>query len=146
MRRTPEALTGALVAGGLSLLLTGCTAGSTDPGCGECVEELAQVREQVESLPDVERLVTLEKYPASPTNGAGVTVELRSRSTGDDQVVDEVAEIVWKSELWPVDVVDVSVEDASDALLHGDSPYDFRDDSRDHASYVEQWGPRPVTE
>lgn len=146
MPRRLSAVTVALVVGGLSALLTGCTAGSTDPGCGECVEELAQVRKEIESLPDVKRLLTLKKYPASPTNGAGVTIELRSRSTGDDQVVQEVAGIVWKSELTPVDVVDVTVEDASGELVHGGSPYDFRDDSRDYPSFEELWGPRPGDE
>lgn len=143
-------VTGALLGGALATLLTGCTAGtvagSTDPGCGECVEELAQVREEIESLPDVTQLLTLRTYPASPTNGAGVKIELRSRSTGDDQVVEEIARIVWKSELAPVDVVDVTVEDASGELVHGGSPYDFRDDSRDYPAFEEQWGPRPVAE
>lgn len=146
MPRSLTAVTGALVASGLAALLTGCMAGSTDPGCGECVEELAQVRKEIESLPDVKRLLTLKKYAASPTNGAGVKIELRSRSTGDDQVVQEVAGIVWKSELTPVDVVDVTVEDASGELVHGGSPYDFRDGSRDHPSFEELWGPRPVEE
>ena len=118
-------------------------AGGTDPGCGECVDELAQVRQQIEALPDVKRLKTLEKYAASPTNGAEVAVELRTRSTGDEQVVAEVARVVWQSDLAPVDVVTVSVVDASGALLHGDSPYDFRADSPQHETYVEQWGERP---
>lgn len=125
--------------------LTACaSAGSTDPGCGECVEELAQVRERIEGLPDVSRVRTLEKYPASPTNGAEVTVELRTRSTGDEQVVQDVARVVWQSDLLPVDVVTVSVVDASGELRHGGSPYDFRDDAPEHETYEQRWGPRPV--
>ena len=125
--------------------LTACaSAGSTDPGCGECVEELAQVRERIERLPDVSRVRTLEKYPASPTNGAEVTVELRTRSTGDEQVVQDVARVVWQSDLVPVDVVTVSVVDASGELRHGGSPYDFRDDAPERKTYEQRWGPRPV--
>ena len=125
--------------------LTACaSAGSTDPGCGECVEELARVREEIEGLPDVSRVKTLDKHPASPTNGAEVAVELRTRSTGDEQVVEDVARVVWQSDLVPVGVVTVSVVDASGELRHGASPYDFRDDAPEHEAYERRWGPRPV--
>lgn len=139
------------------LALTACTSsgGEADPsasdpsgrGCGECTEELAAVRADVEALPDVEELATLETYSDSPTNAAGVQVELRTRSTGDASVMDQVAEIIWKSRLAPVDEVFVTVEDASGELVRGGgSPYDFTEHSRDHDTYVERWGPRPVTE
>lgn len=129
------------------LVASGCAnAGSTDPGCGECVEELAAVRTEIEALPDVKKLVTLNKYPSSPTNGATVDVELDSKSVGDSGVVEEVARIVWQSELTPVDWVEVVVEDASGELVHGDSPFHFLEQGREYESYVEQWGPRPVEE
>jgi hypothetical protein len=139
------------------LVLTACTSldggagpATTDPrgrGCGECTEELAAVRADVEALPDVEEVATLETYSDSPTNGAGVQVELRTRSTGDAAVMDQVAEIIWKSRLAPVDEVFVTVEDASGELVRGGgSPYDFTERSRQHDTYVEQWGPRPVAE
>ena len=138
------------------VLLSGCTSSGeggrgddpADPpsetGCGECVEELAAVRADIEALPDVEELLTLETYTGSPTNGAGVRVELRSASTGDPAVMDDVAEIVWQSRLAPVDEVFVTVQDASGELVRGGSPYDFTDDGRERATYEEQWGPRPV--
>ena len=139
------------------LMLTACTSSdgeadpsTTDPsgrGCGECTEELAEVRADVEALPDVKELATLETYSDSPTNGAGVQVELRTRSTGDAAVMDQVAEIIWKSRLAPVDEVLVTVEDASGELVRGGgSPYDFTEHSRHYDAYVEQWGPRPVAE
>lgn len=138
------------------LLMSACTSSErgspaddpADPaaesGCGECIEELADARTVIEALPDVEELVTLETYSASPTNGAGVRVELRARSTGDPAVVDEVGRVIWQSRLAPVDEVFVTVEDASGELVRGSSPLDFADTSRQHATYVEQWGPRPV--
>lgn len=140
-----------------ALLMSGCTSsdgerargdGATDPtsgaGCGDCVEELADVRADIEALPDVKELLTLTTYAASPTNGAGVKVELRSASTGDPAVIDEVGRIVWQSRLYPVDEVFVTMEDASGALVRGNSPFDFTETSREHASYEEEWGPRPV--
>jgi hypothetical protein len=139
------------------LLLTSCTSSDADgsraddpvdpsagAGCGECVEELAEVRAEIVALPDVEELLTLETYDASPTNGAGVRVEVRSASTGDPQVIDEVARIVWQSRLAPVDEVFVTVEDASGELVRGGSPFDFTDAGGQRAAYEERWGPRPV--
>ena len=141
------------------LLMSGCTSSdggsasgddpadpTTAPGCGECVEELAAVRTEVEALPDVKELLTLDTYADTPTNGAGVQVELRSRSTGDPAVIDEVARIIWQSDLTPVDEVFVTVEDSSGELVRGGSPFDFTATSRQHATYEEQWGPRPVEE
>jgi hypothetical protein len=141
-----------------ALLLSACTSSdsgtatpddpsgtSSEAGCGDCVEELADVRSEIEALPDVRELLTLETYRESPTNGAGVRVELRTRSTGDAAVVDEVGRIVWQSRLAPVDEVFVTVEDASGELVRGSSPLDFTDTGRRHDTYVEQWGERPVT-
>lgn len=140
MRRIVTTLVWAVVMGAS----TACTgAGSTDPGCGECVDELAQVRKQIKALPDVKQLLTVKKYGASPTNGATVRAEIVSSATGDTGVADEVARIVWQSELAPVDVVMVTLEDATGELVPS-LPYDFRDDSRDVATYAEQWGQRPT--
>ena len=50
---------------------------------------------------------------------------------------------MWQSDLAPVDVVTIAIQDAAGDLVPS-LPYDFRDDSRDHASYEEQWGPRSV--
>ena len=140
MRRTVWTLVLAMV----MAVTAGCAnAGSTDPGCGECTDELAQVRRQVEALPDVARIKTLQKYGASPTNGATVKLEIRSRGTGDTGVADDVAEIVWKSRLVPVDVVMVTIEDSTGELVPT-LPYDFRADSPQHETYVQQLGERPV--
>lgn len=140
------------------LLLTGCTSsdsgargnGPSDApsvvGCGECTAELVDVRAEIEALPDVKELVTLEIYADTPTNGAGVQVELRSTTTGDPAVMDEVGRIIWQSRLTPVDEVFVAVEDAAGELVRGSSPYDFNDHGRPYDAYVGQWGPRPVGE
>lgn len=131
--------------GGPDAGATGSTGSSPEDGCGDCTEELAAVRADIEALPDVRELATLETYTGSPTNGAGVQVELRTRSTGDPSVMDEVAEIIWKSDLAPVEEVFVTVEDASGELVRGGgSPFDFTETSRQHDTYVQQWGQRPV--
>ena len=148
-----------------ALLLSACTSsdgGSATPGdpsgttsevgCGDCAEELADVRSGIEALPEVRELVTLETYRGSPTNGAGVRVELRARSTGDagvvagvvDEVVAEVGRVVWQSRLAPVDEVFVTVEDASGELVRGSSPLDFTETGSQHDTFVEEWGERPL--
>lgn len=141
------------------LFLTACTssdgggARADDPagqdssgageGCGDCEAELADVRAQVEELADVKRIQTLEMYGATPTNGETVDLEIYSRSVGDTGLADEVAKIIWQSELAPIDVVTIAIQDSAGDLVPS-LPYDFRDGSRDHASHEEQWGPRPV--
>jgi hypothetical protein len=121
---------------------TGGTSGVA--GCGECTEELATLRGRIEDLAGVRELVTLHTYADSPTNGAGVKVELRSTGSGDSGVQDRVAELVWKSPIAPLDEVVVAVEDA-DGELVATLPYDFTATGRQHDTYVEQWGERPVT-
>ena len=91
MRRIATTLVWAVVMGAS----TACTsAGSTDPGCGECVDEMAEVRKQIKALPDVKQLLTLKKYGASPTNGATVRAEIVSSATGDTGVADEVIGLI----------------------------------------------------
>ena len=116
---------------------------SAAPGCGECEAQLADVRAQVEALADVKRIRTLEKYGATPTNGETVDLEIYARGVGDTGLADKVARIVWQSELAPVDVVTIAIQDSAGDLVPS-LPYDFRDDSRQRATYEEQWGPRPV--
>ncbi|PKH41303.1 hypothetical protein SAMN05192575_11487 [Nocardioides alpinus] len=122
------------------------TNGSTaEEGCGECTQEVAAIRRQLEELDGIRELLTLKRYPSSPTNGAGVKVELRSTGAGDTGVQDEVAEIVWKSRVTPLDELFVTVEDGEGELVPT-LPYDFTDGGRNHATYEEQWGARPVGE
>jgi hypothetical protein len=116
---------------------------SAAPGCGDCEAELADVRAQVEDLADVKRIRTLEKYGATPTNGETVNLEIYAKGVGDTGLAEEVAKIIWQSHLAPVDVVTIAIQDSAGDLVPS-LPYDFRDSSRDHASYEERWGPRPV--
>lgn len=116
---------------------------SAAPGCGDCEAELAAVRSRVEQLADVKRIRTLEKYGSSPTNGDTVNLEIHSTGVGDTGLADEVAEIVWRSDLAPVDVVTIAIQDSAGDLVPS-LPYDFRDSSRQHATYAGRWGPRPV--
>lgn len=116
---------------------------SSAAGCGDCEAELAAVRTQVEDLADVKKIQTLEKYGATPTNGETVNLEIYSVGVGDTGLADEVARIVWQSDLAPVEVVTIAIQDSAGDLVPS-LPYDFRDSSRQHAAYEKQWGPRPV--
>lgn len=118
--------------------------GTDDPGCGECVEELASVRAEILALADVQKIISLKKYPSSPTAAASVNVELKSRSVGDPAVADEVARIVWQSRLEPVVWVDVTVVDSAGDLVDTNSPFEFLKAGDDYETYLEDWGPRPV--
>lgn len=123
----------------------GDASSSATAGCGDCEAELADVRAKVEALDDVKRVQKLTKYGDTPTNGDTVDLEIYSRGVGDTGLADAVAEIVWQSELAPVDVVTVAIQDSAGDLVPS-LPYDFRDSSRQHATYEQQWGPRPVRE
>lgn len=118
---------------------------TTEAGCGACTQEVAAIRDQLGELDGIRELVTLKRYSSSPTNGAGVKVELRSTDAGDTGIQDEVAEIVWKSRVTPLDELFVTVEDGEGELVPT-LPYDFADGARQRAEYEEQWGPRPVAE
>lgn len=113
------------------------------PGCGDCAGEMGDVRAEIESLPWVKKVFVVDRYASSPTNGAGVDVQVRSRTVGKEQQADELARIVWQSKVQPLDVVDVTVE-GSDGELVSTLPYDFRESGRNYESYVEEWGERPL--
>ena len=52
---------------------------------------------------------------------------------------------MWHSDLAFVDVVTIAIQDSAGDLVPS-LPYDFRDSSRQHATYAGRWGPRPVEE
>jgi hypothetical protein len=112
-------------------------------GCGSCEREVARIRTELEALEGVSMVRRVELVPESPTNGSGVDIELRSSRASEGDLASEAARIVWQSEVRPVEVVNISIRltDGSMAQL---LPYDFRESGREHASYVEEWGERPV--
>ncbi|HXH78805.1 hypothetical protein [Nocardioides sp.] len=112
-------------------------------GCGSCEREVADIRTQLEALDGITMVKRVEFIPESPTNGSGVDIELRSSQPSEGDLASEAARIVWQSRVQPVEVVNISIKlaDGSMAQL---LPYDFRETSREHASYVEEWGERPV--
>ncbi len=112
-------------------------------GCGSCEREIAQVRTQLEALDGVTEVKRVELMPESPTNGAGVDVELRSSQSSEGDLASDAARIVWQSRVQPVEVVNISIK-LADGSMAELLPYNFRESSRDHASYVEEWGERPV--
>ena len=131
-----------------SCLLAACGPSGDGPsveadGCGECVEELEVVRTDLEKLPGVLEILTVTRYADSPTNGAGVRVELRSEGSGETGVADSVAKVLWQSRVTPLEEVFVTVAD-SDGKLVPTRPYVFVPEVDGYASYVEKWGERPV--
>lgn len=135
-----------------TLLFGACTSPPTEEepggegaeGCGECTAQLEAVRDEITALAGVASLMTLKLVPGSPTNAVTVDVEATSDMPADPALVDEIARIVWQSEVTPVEVVTIVVKDPSNTLEHGSSPYNFRDTESQYGTYVERWGPRPV--
>ena len=116
---------------------------SHETGCGSCEREVADLRAQLQSLNGVTAVKTVQLIAASPTDASGVDIELRSSRASDAGLSGEAARIVWRSRTGPVEVVNVSIR-LVDGSMAPTLPYDFRDTGRDYASYVDQWGARPV--
>lgn len=112
-------------------------------GCGSCEREVDQIRTELEALEGVTTVRRVELIPESPTNGAGVDIELRSSQPSEGDLAGEAARIVWQSKVQPVEVVNISIR-LADGRMAQLLPYDFRESGREHASYVEEWGERPV--
>ena len=130
-----------------TFVFSGCTSSGSGVdevrGCGQCKREVADIRTQLEALDGVTMVKSVEVISASPTNGSGVDIELHSSRASEGGLGNEAARIVWQSRVQPVEVVNVSVK-LADGSMAPARPYDFRETSRDYASYVEEWGERPV--
>lgn len=131
------------IAASVSLLLLPACTYNTDPGCGDCVREIAAVRKEIRGVEGVRRVKDIDTYPASPTNGATVDVWVIIDPDVAETVPDELLEIIWRSRLRPVEVVDLDLVTTTGDLVET-RHYDLREGTDDSLTYVERWGERPV--
>jgi hypothetical protein len=113
-------------------------------GCHELMRDIAR---EVSALPGVQAVVRSDYVSDSPTNASAAHLELRGRGTQVvDEVAEEIAEIVWRSEVAPIDLISVTVE-TPDGGFPDTVTYEVdADHGRDHDRLEELWGPRPVEE
>ncbi|MDR7255237.1 hypothetical protein J2X46_004239 [Nocardioides sp. BE266] len=110
-----------------------------------CHELMRGVAREASALPGVTAVVRSSYGRATPTNGSSADVDLMADdAVVVDDVVEQVAEIVWRSEVGPIDYISVKVE-----TPNGGFPdvIDFQinpDHGRDHDRLEQMWGPRPA--
>jgi hypothetical protein len=93
----------------------------------------------------VEDVVRSAYVSDSPTNASSADVHVKADDTVVvDDLVDQVAEIVWRSTVAPIDLITVQVETPDggfpDSVVLQIDP----DHGRDHDRLEQMWGPRPA--
>lgn len=120
------------------------TPGSQRPedaeGCpDQCRAEMRDIARDVSAVPGVRAVTRSLFVPDSPTNGwqAVVTVE-----TDGTDVTEQVAEIVWRSPVQPLEWIDVTTMGPGGDLDNTNFWVD-PDDGKDYDRFVTTWGERP---
>ena len=138
----------------LALMLTACSlpgapdpgrpdsSRGSDPGCGTCERQLAPVTAQTKKLAGVIGIRETSFTPGSPTNGNTVSVSVNVSVDAPADLPDRIASLVWDSEVRPLDYIVVNL--VTGGSEQDFSSYEVRPEGADYASYVEQWGERPV--
>jgi hypothetical protein len=111
-------------------------------GCHELMRAIAR---EASALPGVDAVVRSAYVSDSPTNGSTADVDLKA----DDPVVvgglaEQVAEIVWRSEVGPIDYISVTVETPEGGFPDTVTLQIDPDHGRDHDRLEKKWGPRPA--
>jgi hypothetical protein len=111
-------------------------------GCPELMRDIAR---KASALPGVEAVVRSAYVSDSPTNASSADVHVKADDTVVvDDLVDRVAEIVWRSTVAPIDLITVQVETPDggfpDSVILQIDP----DHGRDHDRLEQKWGPRPA--
>lgn len=121
-------------------------AGDSDVGCEHdgCHELMREVARTVTDLPGVSA-VTLSRFLFDDVTDADlVQVHVRPRGAAADpeDLAGAVGEVVWRSEVDPLDYIEVQVETAGfpETTTFHVSP----DTGRDRDRLERRWGPRPV--
>lgn len=112
-------------------------AGCEVDGCPDLMREIAR---DVAALPGVTTVLEATYVASSPTNSTSVDVTVE---TDGSDVADAVAEVVWRSQVEPLEWIEVTTSDG------GGSPDSTRwwvdpGNGRDRARFEQMWGPRPV--
>ncbi len=111
-------------------------------GCPELMRDIAR---KASDVPGVEAVLRSAYVSDSPTNASSADVHVKADDTVVvDDLVDQVAEIVWRSTVAPIDLITVQVETPDggfpDSVILQIDP----DHGRDHDRLEEMWGPRPA--
>lgn len=106
-----------------------------------CDEQMRAIAREVSALPGVEAVIHSAYAPDDPTSSASTRIEVRGDSA---ELAERVAEIVWRSEVGPIDYISVTVETPDGGFP---DMTDFQidpDHGRDHERLEQMWGPRPA--
>lgn len=111
-------------------------------GCHDLMRDIAR---EASALPGVGAVLRSAYVSDSPTNGSAAEVGLMADDTVVvDDLVEQVAEIVWRSKVGPIDYISVTVETPDGGFP---DKVDFQvdpDHGRDHDRLEQMWGPRPA--
>ena len=111
-------------------------------GCHDLVREIAR---KASALPGVDAVVQSAYVRDTPTNGSAADVDVKADGTvAVDGLAEQVAEIVWRSEVSPIDYISVTVEMPDGGFPDTVTFQIDPDNGRDHDRLEQQWGPRPV--
>jgi hypothetical protein len=111
-------------------------------GCPELMRDIAR---KASALPGVEAVLRSAYGSDTPTNASSAHVELEADDTVVvDDVVDQVAELVWRSEVGPLDLISVTVETPEGGFPDTVTFQIDPDHGRDHERLEQMWGRRPT--
>lgn len=111
-------------------------------GCEELMRDIAR---EASALPGVDAVLESDYGPDTPTDGSSADVELRSDGAAEvDDLAEQVAEIVWRSEVGPIDYISVAVETPGGGFPDTVDFHIDPDHGRDHDRLEQMWGPRPT--
>ncbi|CAM3487854.1 hypothetical protein [Nocardioides zeicaulis] len=110
-----------------------------------CHDLFRGVARDASALPGVTAVLSSAYARDTPTNASSADVDVESDGTvAVDDLAEQVAEIVWRSTISPIDAISVTVE-TPDGGFPDDVTFQIDPDhGRDHERLQEMWGPRPV--
>lgn len=114
---------------------------SQPPDCGECASETADLRETIQKIDGVKRIITIDRVTKRGiTRLPGVRLELVVQPGTLTQVAQAVAEAAWKSRVSPLATINMVTIDSP-----GADPEVTRItyEQNQLAKYEADWGPRP---
>ena len=110
-------------------------------GCHELMRDIAR---EASALPGVQAVVRSAYVADSPTNASSADVDLKADDgVVADDLVEQVAELVWRSEVAPIDLISVTVATPSGGFPDTVTLQIDPDHGGDHDRLEQMWGPRP---
>ncbi len=109
-------------------------------GCEDLMRDLAR---EASALPGVEAVLAAHYVSSSPTNAASADVAVRTDGT---DVSEAIAEIVWRSRVAPITLIDVTAVVPAGGFPESTSFQIDPDHGQDHDRLEQLWGRRPAAE